>query len=231
MARRCRVRRRTIDASSGEQIRHRLCRAGERRINRVLHIMAFVNRATTPKDAAGTGASKLAVCKRPLWSGTPRGGLGGGHQYDLRSSVLNVDRVRMVCRSPSLLRVQRRPRTSGVASDYDRPATRCGFTGLSGPIGGCSTPRRSLHRRRPGPGPRPGLHPGGPARCLRRARGADPGRRHLIRCKCAYLNQGLGRRVHTCPRAWLGDLSRTTRRVRLSLTLDHGQAQTGRARR
>jgi transposase len=31
-----------IDASSGEQIRHRLSRAGNRRINRVLHIMAIV---------------------------------------------------------------------------------------------------------------------------------------------------------------------------------------------
>src|SRR5207244_11774604 len=31
-----------IDASSGEQIRHRLSRAGNRQINRVLHIMATV---------------------------------------------------------------------------------------------------------------------------------------------------------------------------------------------
>ena len=31
-----------IDASSGEQNRHRLSRAGNRRINRVLHIMAIV---------------------------------------------------------------------------------------------------------------------------------------------------------------------------------------------
>ncbi len=31
-----------IDASSGEQIRHRLSRAGNRRINRVLHVMAIV---------------------------------------------------------------------------------------------------------------------------------------------------------------------------------------------
>ena len=31
-----------IDASSGEQLRHRLSRAGNRRINRVLHIMAIV---------------------------------------------------------------------------------------------------------------------------------------------------------------------------------------------
>ncbi len=31
-----------IDASSGDQIRHRLSRAGNRQINRVLHIMATV---------------------------------------------------------------------------------------------------------------------------------------------------------------------------------------------
>ncbi|WP_355668145.1 IS110 family transposase, partial [Micromonospora fulviviridis] len=31
-----------IDASSGEQVRHRLSRAGNRQINRVLHIMATV---------------------------------------------------------------------------------------------------------------------------------------------------------------------------------------------
>lgn len=31
-----------LDASSGEQQRHRLSRAGNRRINRVLHIMAVV---------------------------------------------------------------------------------------------------------------------------------------------------------------------------------------------
>ena len=31
-----------IDASSGDQQRHRLSRAGNRRINRVLHIMAIV---------------------------------------------------------------------------------------------------------------------------------------------------------------------------------------------
>jgi transposase len=31
-----------LDASSGQQRRHRLCRAGNRRINRVLHIMAVV---------------------------------------------------------------------------------------------------------------------------------------------------------------------------------------------
>ncbi|WP_327035464.1 IS110 family transposase [Micromonospora ureilytica] len=31
-----------VDASSGEQVRHRLSRAGNRQINRVLHIMATV---------------------------------------------------------------------------------------------------------------------------------------------------------------------------------------------
>ena len=31
-----------LDASSGDQVRHRLSRAGNRQINRVLHIMATV---------------------------------------------------------------------------------------------------------------------------------------------------------------------------------------------
>jgi transposase len=39
-----------IDASSGEQRRHRLSRAGNRRINRVLHIMAIV-----PRQDPGSG--------------------------------------------------------------------------------------------------------------------------------------------------------------------------------
>jgi transposase len=40
----CRVleRHRPLDASSGKQERHRLSRAGNRRINRALHIMAIV---------------------------------------------------------------------------------------------------------------------------------------------------------------------------------------------
>jgi transposase len=39
-----------IDASSGDQIRHRLSRAGNRQINRVLHIMATVQLRNPPKD-------------------------------------------------------------------------------------------------------------------------------------------------------------------------------------
>jgi transposase len=50
-----------LDASSGDQRRHRLSCAGNRRINRVLHIMAIViaasSCATIPKDVATTGAS------------------------------------------------------------------------------------------------------------------------------------------------------------------------------
>ncbi|GAA1031310.1 hypothetical protein GCM10009557_26220 [Virgisporangium ochraceum] len=41
-----------LDASSGDQQRHRLSRAGNRRINRVLHIMAIVQlRHDTPGRA------------------------------------------------------------------------------------------------------------------------------------------------------------------------------------
>jgi hypothetical protein len=54
-----------IDASSGEQNRHRLSRAGNRRINRVLHIMAIVQ---LRNDTAGRGyyRRKLAAGKTPM---------------------------------------------------------------------------------------------------------------------------------------------------------------------
>jgi transposase len=41
-----------IDASSGDQIRHRLSRAGNREINRVLHIMATVQLRTATEGRA-----------------------------------------------------------------------------------------------------------------------------------------------------------------------------------
>jgi transposase len=54
-----------IDASSGDQHRHRLSRAGNRRINRVLHIMAIVQlRRDTEGRAYYRG--KLAAGKSPL---------------------------------------------------------------------------------------------------------------------------------------------------------------------
>lgn len=54
-----------IDASSGEQQRHRLSRAGNRRINRVLHIMAIVQlRHDTPGRAHYR--RKLAASKTPM---------------------------------------------------------------------------------------------------------------------------------------------------------------------
>ncbi|MER6592803.1 transposase [Micromonospora purpureochromogenes] len=40
-----------INASSGEQVRHRLSRAGNRQINPVLHIMATVQLPNPPKGA------------------------------------------------------------------------------------------------------------------------------------------------------------------------------------
>ena len=45
-----------IDASSGDQVRHRLSRAGNRQINRVLHIMAVAGSATLPRAAPTTTA-------------------------------------------------------------------------------------------------------------------------------------------------------------------------------
>ena len=41
-----------IDASSGDQVRHRLSRAGNREINRVLHIMATVQLRTATEGRA-----------------------------------------------------------------------------------------------------------------------------------------------------------------------------------
>ncbi|MEJ3746654.1 transposase [Actinomycetes bacterium KLBMP 9797] len=54
-----------IDASSGDQHRHRLSRAGNRRINRVLHIMAIVQ---LRRDTEGRAyyRRKLAAGKSPL---------------------------------------------------------------------------------------------------------------------------------------------------------------------
>ena len=54
-----------IDASSGEQNRHRLSRAGNRRINRVLHIMAVVQ---LRRDTEGRAyyRRKLAAGKTPM---------------------------------------------------------------------------------------------------------------------------------------------------------------------
>jgi transposase len=55
-----------LDASSGEHTRHRLSRAGNRRINRVLHTSwPWSNCATTPRAAATTGASWPPA--RPRW--------------------------------------------------------------------------------------------------------------------------------------------------------------------
>ena len=54
-----------IDASSGEQIRHRLSRAGNRRMNHVLYIAAFVQlRHDTPGRAYYR--RKLAAGKTPM---------------------------------------------------------------------------------------------------------------------------------------------------------------------
>jgi transposase len=54
-----------IDASSGQQVRHRLSRAGNRRLNRVLHIMAIVQ---IRHDTEGRNyyRRKLAAGKTPM---------------------------------------------------------------------------------------------------------------------------------------------------------------------
>ena len=52
-----------LDASSGSQQRHRLSRAGNRRINRALHIMATSNSETRPKAASTTTPARPAGCR------------------------------------------------------------------------------------------------------------------------------------------------------------------------
>jgi len=46
-----------LDASSGEQNRHRLSRAGNRRMNHMIHIAAVTSCVTTPKGGPTTDAS------------------------------------------------------------------------------------------------------------------------------------------------------------------------------
>ena len=54
-----------LDASSGQQQRHRLSRAGNRRINRVLHIMAIVQ-LRNPTEGRAYYDSKIAAGKTPM---------------------------------------------------------------------------------------------------------------------------------------------------------------------
>jgi transposase len=54
-----------IDASSGQHIRHRLSRAGNRRINHVLYMAGLAGCATTPQAAATTAAASPTA--RPRW--------------------------------------------------------------------------------------------------------------------------------------------------------------------
>ena len=54
-----------IDASSGDQVRHRLSRAGNRQINRVLHIMAVVQ-LRNPTEGRAYYDRKAAAGKTPM---------------------------------------------------------------------------------------------------------------------------------------------------------------------
>ena len=53
-----------IDASSGDHVRHRLSRGGNRQINRTLHIMAVVQLRTPPKGARITTGRKQPAKRR-----------------------------------------------------------------------------------------------------------------------------------------------------------------------
>jgi transposase len=55
-----------LDASSGEQTRHRLSRAGNRRINRALHIMAVVQLRHPGTDGRRYYDRRLAEGKTPM---------------------------------------------------------------------------------------------------------------------------------------------------------------------
>ena len=55
-----------IDASSGDQVRHRLSRGGNRQINRVLHIMATVQ-LRNPTEGRAYFDRKQSRAARPRW--------------------------------------------------------------------------------------------------------------------------------------------------------------------
>ena len=55
-----------IDASSGDQVRHRLSRAGNRQINRVLHIMAVVQLRHRDSEGRAYYDRKIAAGKTPM---------------------------------------------------------------------------------------------------------------------------------------------------------------------
>jgi transposase len=55
-----------IDASSGDQVRHRLSRAGNRQINRVLHIMAVVQLRHRNSEGRAYYDRKVAAGKTPM---------------------------------------------------------------------------------------------------------------------------------------------------------------------
>ena len=55
-----------IDASSGDQVRHRLSRAGNRQINRVLHIMAVAQLRHRDSEGRAYYDRKVAAGKTPM---------------------------------------------------------------------------------------------------------------------------------------------------------------------
>jgi len=63
-----------LDASFGQQQRHRLSRAGNRRINRTVHIMAVVQLRTAPKD--GPTSTPRRPPGRPRWKPCARSNAG-----------------------------------------------------------------------------------------------------------------------------------------------------------
>jgi transposase len=65
-----------IDPSSGEHTRHRLSRAGNRRLNHVLYMAGIAGCATTPRAAPATGAN--CSSPRPPWK--PCAACAGGYR-------------------------------------------------------------------------------------------------------------------------------------------------------
>ena len=125
-----------LDASSGSQARHRLSQAGNRRINRVLHIMAVVQRRNQAKGLACYGARRAGGMPSMMALRALRRRLS-----NVVFSRMLADRWRCISNRGSHLRTHRR-RTGGC-HDYGDTSTNPG----GDPV---ITDRESLPNRPPG---------------------------------------------------------------------------------
>ncbi len=131
-----------IDASSGEQNRHRLSRAGNRRINRVLHIMALVQlrHDTIGRDyyrrklAAGkTGMEAMRALKRRL--------------SDVVYRQLVADQKRLRRAGDGAAPGGQAGAATGSSAAGSHPNTGTSEKSLPGTAGPQATPTQRSHRR------------------------------------------------------------------------------------